>query len=90
MIDFTDIDKNLPNGENMGGLLQKVYFGYHSDVSSFPTKPVNPTALELASVLTGELVMKAGKETSATQRGFPGIPVQDYQCLHLHRKCSAH
>lgn len=61
MIDFTDIDKNLPNGENMGGLVQKVYFGYHADVAAFPTKPVTPTTLETASVLTGDLVMKAGK-----------------------------
>jgi len=61
MIDFTDIDKNLPNGENMGGLQQKVYFGYHADVATWPTRPVNPTTLEMSSVLTGELVMKAGK-----------------------------
>ena len=61
MIDFTDIDKNLPNGENMGGITQKVYFGYHADVSAFPTKPVTPTTLETAAVLTGDLVMKAGK-----------------------------
>lgn len=61
MIDFTDIDKNLPNGENMGGIVQKVYFGYHADVATFPTKPTTPTTLETASVLTGDLVMKAGK-----------------------------
>ena len=61
MIDFTDIDKNLPNGENMGGLQQKVYFGYHTDVATWPTRPVNPTTLEMSSVLTGELVMKPGK-----------------------------
>lgn len=61
MIEFTDIDKNLPNGENMGGLVQKVYFGYHADVATFPTKPATPTTLETASVLTGDLIMKAGK-----------------------------
>ncbi|MEI7424183.1 MAG: hypothetical protein WCK18_18920 [Prolixibacteraceae bacterium] len=61
MIDFTDIDKNLPNGENMGGLVQKVYFGYHADVSVFPTKPATPNTLATASVLTGDLVMKPGK-----------------------------
>lgn len=60
-IDFTDIDKNLTDGENMGGLIQKVYFGYHADVSAFPTKPATPTTLETAAVLTGDLVMKAGK-----------------------------
>lgn len=62
MIDFTDIDKNLPSGENMGGIKPKVYFGYHADVAAFPTKPVSPQTLETASVLTGDLVMKAGKK----------------------------
>ena len=61
MIDFTDIDKNLPNGENMGGITQKVYFGYHADVATFPPKPVAPATLETAAVLTGDLTMKAGK-----------------------------
>ena len=61
MIEFTDLDKNLPSGENMGGLVQKVYFGYHRDVSAFPAKPTTPTTLETSSVLTGDLVMKAGK-----------------------------
>ena len=61
MIDFTTIDKNLPNGDNMGSLTQMVYFAYWRDVESFPTPPVNPTTLETASVLTGELVMKPGK-----------------------------
>lgn len=61
MIDFTDIDKNLPNGENMGGLVQKVYFGYHADVATFPTKTAAPATIEAAAELTGELTMKAGK-----------------------------
>jgi hypothetical protein len=61
MIEFTDIDKNLPNGENMGGIVQKVYFGYHADVAAFPTKPATPLTLEAAAELTGDLVMKAGK-----------------------------
>ena len=62
MIEFTDIDKNLPGGENMGGIVQKVYFGYHADVATFPAKPVAPVTLETASVLTGDLVMKSGKK----------------------------
>jgi hypothetical protein len=64
MIDFTDIDKNLPGGDNMGGLIQKVYFGRHEDVANWPTKPVAPTTLALAAVLTGDLVMKSGKKMS--------------------------
>ncbi len=61
MIDFTDINKNLPNGENMGGLIQKVYFGYWADVATYPTRPVNPTTLETSAVLTGDVTMKPGK-----------------------------
>jgi len=61
MTDFTDIDKNLPNGENMGGLTQKVYFGYWADVAAFPAKPATPLTLEASATLTGDLVMKTGK-----------------------------
>lgn len=60
MIDFTDIDKNLPNGDNMGGLTQLVYFGYYKDVESFPTPPASPATLTEAATLTGDLVMKSG------------------------------
>lgn len=60
-MEFTDINKNLPNGENMGGITQKVYFGFHADVAAWPTKPVAPGTLEANAALTGELVMKAGK-----------------------------
>ncbi len=61
MIDFTDIDKNLPGGDNMGGLVQKVYFGYHGDVATFPAKPATPLTLEASAELTGTLTMKTGK-----------------------------
>jgi hypothetical protein len=60
-MDFTDISKNLPNGENMGGLQQKVYFGFWDDVSTWPTKPSSPADIEANGVLTGDLAMKAGK-----------------------------
>ena len=60
-IEFTDINKNLPNGENMGGITQKVYFGYHADVLTWPTKPAAPTSLEENATLTGSIVMKPGK-----------------------------
>ena len=32
MLEFTDINKSLPNGQNMGGLIQEIYFGFHADV----------------------------------------------------------
>jgi len=60
-MDYTDINKNLPNGQNMGGLKQLVYFGLWDDVSSWPTKPSNPATLEENAELTGDITMKAGK-----------------------------
>lgn len=60
-IEFTDINKDLPNGENMGGITQKVFFGFHADVATWPTKPVAPATPEANAVLTGDLVMKPGK-----------------------------
>ena len=60
-MEFTDILKNLPLGENMGGLTQKVYFGFYADVASWPTRPSNPADIEALATLTGDLTMKAGK-----------------------------
>ena len=57
---FTDILKNLPNGENMGGIGQKVYFGFWKDVVTWPTKPVNPATIEENAELTGDIVMASG------------------------------
>jgi hypothetical protein len=61
MVDFTDINKNLPNGENMGGLAEKIYFGYYDDVATWPTKPVAPSTLEDLAALTGDIVMASTK-----------------------------
>ena len=60
-MEFTNIDKNLPNGENMGGIVQKIYFGFWADVETFPAKPVTPATLEENASLTGNIVMKTGK-----------------------------
>lgn len=59
-MDFTDINKNLPLGENMGGIMQQVFFGFHKDVKTWPTKPSAPATIEENGVLTGDLVMKPG------------------------------
>jgi hypothetical protein len=61
MIDFVDIDKNLPGGENMGGLAQNCIFGYWDDVAQWPAAPVAPADIEANGVLVGDLVMKAGR-----------------------------
>lgn len=60
--DFTDIEKNLPNGQNMGGIPQVVYYALHKDVASWPVRP-KPTGstLEQMGELSGNVVMKAGK-----------------------------
>lgn len=62
-IDFTDIEKNLPNGQNMGGIPQVVYYAKHSDVLSFPTIPSasGQTTLEKMGELIGDLQMKSNK-----------------------------
>lgn len=61
-IEFTDILKNLTNGQNMGGIAQKVYYGWWDDVLTFPSRPTSPTTVEANATLTGDLVMKPGKK----------------------------
>jgi len=60
-MDFVDIDKNLTNGENMGGIAQTVYFGLHKDVQTFPVKPTEPSTLEDLGKMTGSMLMKPAK-----------------------------
>lgn len=57
-MDFMNIVKNIPNGENMGGIAQKVAYGFWADVETWPTKPDSPLDVEENGVLTGEIVMK--------------------------------
>lgn len=59
--DFTDIEKNLPNGQNMGGIPQVVYYALHKDVASWPVRPKPTATLEQMGELSGNVVMKAGK-----------------------------
>ena len=60
-MDLTDISKDLVQGENMGGIAMKVYFGLYADVLTWPTKPVNALTLEALGKLTGNISMKTGK-----------------------------
>ncbi len=65
-MDFVDIDKNLNNGNNMGGIAQVAYFAKWEDVSTWPTVPDEDAAdLEANGTLTGDLVMKAGKKMNS-------------------------
>lgn len=61
---FENIDKNLPGGANMGGIPQKVYFGYWKDVATWPTEPDigagGDITLEALATLTGDLMMETG------------------------------
>lgn len=61
-MDFVDIGKNLPGGENMGGLTQTVIFGLWDDVSVWPTAPVAPDDVEEYAEWVGDVIMKAGKK----------------------------
>lgn len=60
IMDFQDLDKNLVDGENMGGIV-RIFYGYHKDVETWPAKPATPATIEENGVLTGELTMKSGK-----------------------------
>lgn len=61
-MDFTNIDKNLNNGQNMGGIAQVVYYAAWDDVLTWPTKPAAPATIEENGELTGNLTMKPGKQ----------------------------
>ena len=60
-MDFVNIDKNLPNGDNMGGVAQTVIFGLWDDVATWPAAPAAPEDVEDNGVWVGDIVMKAGK-----------------------------
>lgn len=60
-MEFQDISKNLHQGENMGSISQTIYYGLHSDVATWPTKPTGATTLEELGALTGNITMKPGK-----------------------------
>ena len=60
-MDFININKVLPNGQNMGGTIQKIRYAFHDDVLTWPTKPDAAATLDANGVLTGEIIMKPGK-----------------------------
>lgn len=63
-VDFENIEKNLPDGQNMGGLPQVVYYALYSSVLSWPERPSSVTAdmtLEKMGELDGDLKMKANQ-----------------------------
>lgn len=62
-VEFDDINKNLPNGENMGGIAQNVIWGIWDDVAAWPAEPDTSVSvtLENYATLTGDLVLKANK-----------------------------
>lgn len=63
IVDFEDLSKNLPNGQNMGGLPQVVYYGIYENVDVWPKRPVAGDGMTLTKMgeLNGDLKMKADK-----------------------------
>lgn len=61
-MDFTNINKNLNNGQNMGGIAQICYYCAWDDVASWPTKPDAPADIEANGALTGNIALKADKQ----------------------------
>jgi hypothetical protein len=61
-MEFTNINKDLNNGQNMGGIAQKAYYCAWDDVASWPTKPAAPATIEENGTLTGSIVLKTGKQ----------------------------
>lgn len=68
-INLNDIDHQLScEGGNMPGIVPEIIYGYHEDVSVWPTEPVptvvgeitTPVELDAAGALVGDLVMKEG------------------------------
>ena len=60
-MEYIDINKNLQDGKNTGGLKQLVYFGLWDDVETFPALPSAPATLEAGAEITADLIMKTGK-----------------------------
>lgn len=60
-MDFVDINKNLPGGENMGGLTQNLIYGLWDDVLVWPVAPVSPSNVEVNAQWSGDIIMKPGE-----------------------------
>lgn len=60
-MDFADIEKNLKDNENMGGLTN-VIFCKHSDVETWPTRAVAPADATADAAWVGDLVLKSTKK----------------------------
>jgi hypothetical protein len=61
-MELVNLDKNLINGQNMGGIAQIAYYCAWDDVETWPTLPVAPATLEENGELVGDVVMKTGKQ----------------------------
>lgn len=59
-MEFIDINKNLPGGENMGGLTQNLIYGLWEDVLVWPVAPASPSNVEVNAEWVGDIIMKPG------------------------------
>jgi len=78
-MDFVDINKNLPGGENMGGLTQNLIYGLWDDVLVWPVAPVSPSDVEVNAQWSGDIIMKSGK------RAYNFYSTDDTSELRIHR-----
>ena len=64
-VTLQDLDTSINCKDNTGGIL-KILAMYHSDVSAWPTEPVQAEATTLAAMgsLVGDLILKTGKKAS--------------------------
>lgn len=77
-VDFSDLPKNLINGDNMGGIVtDKIFYGKWDDVLQWPTLAEAPASLDDLGQWTGDIIMKSSKamyEIYATENtGFVTI-----------------
>jgi len=71
-MELSNMEKNLPNGKNMGGLASVFYMVDVNDVETFPTLPADDVAtMDNARVVKSALILKTGKELSKIY-GTPG------------------
>ncbi|MDR2086527.1 MAG: hypothetical protein LBP72_05070 [Dysgonamonadaceae bacterium] len=64
IFNLENIDHSLECSGNVPGIVQKLIYGYHADVATWPDEPMpvgdTPMSLEEAATLDDDVVMKAG------------------------------
>lgn len=61
-MDLLDISKGIVDGQNLGGLHQKIYIALQADILTWPTNPDAPADTSLNGSLVGDIAMVTGKK----------------------------